>query len=136
MKKIITILMMAIIFSSGLWAQAEKTLVKLVKLDGYTALATVLSGDVSVSEWDKDFIRVTTHVELENSNNVILERLVSVGRYEFEVKEEAGEMVIHMPKIVKPVNLKGNLLIEKFSYEINVPRKTSVRTEQPVLEGI
>jgi hypothetical protein len=117
-------------------AQAEKTLVQSINLNGYVAVATVLNGDVEVTEWDKDYIRITSSIELENSTEVILERLVSVGRYALESADEDGEVIIRMPKAAKTVNLRGQELIEKYSFQISVPKNISVRTEIPASDGI
>ena len=130
------ILFVAMFFSLSLMAQAEKTLVQSINLNGYVAVATVLNGDVEVTEWDKDYIRITSSIELENSTEVILERLVSVGRYALESADEDGEVIIRMPKAAKTVNLRGQELIEKYSFQISVPKNISVRTEIPASDGI
>jgi hypothetical protein len=136
MKNLITIILISFFLAFQANAQAEKTLVKSVDLNGNIAVAAVFSGNTVVNEWDKDFVRVTTRIELTNSNSSILERLVSAGRYEVKVDEKNGEVLLSMPKVLKPVNLQGNNLIEKFSYEVMIPKRTSIRIEQPVSEGI
>lgn len=136
MKKSILLIILCSFITLQLIAQAEKTLVKSVDLNGNMAVAAVLSGNTTVNEWDKDFIRITTRIELTNSNVSILERLVSVGRYEITVIENGGEMTLAMPKAATAVNLKGTVLVEKFSYEITVPKKVSIRVETPETEGI
>jgi hypothetical protein len=135
MKKIY-ILFMSMFLSLGLIAQAEKTVVQSINLNGYVAVATVLNGDVQVSEWDKDYIRITTNIELENSTEVILERLVSLGRYALESAVVDGEIIIQMPKASKSVNLRGQTLIENYRFEISIPKNISVRTATPASEGI
>ena len=136
MKNLITIILISFFLAFQANAQAEKTLVKSVDLNGNIAVAAVFAGNTVVNEWDKDFVRVTTRIELTNSNSSILERLVSAGRYEVKVDEKNGEILLSMPKVLKPVNLQGNNLIEKFSYEVMIPKRTSIRIEQPVSEGI
>lgn len=136
MKNLITIILISFFLAFQANAQAEKTLVKSVDLNGNIAVAAVFSGNTVVNEWDKDFVRVTTRIELTNSNSSILERLVSAGRYEVKVDEKNGEVLLSMPKVLKPVNLQGNNLIEKFSCEVMIPKRTSIRIEQPVSEGI
>jgi len=136
MKKIFTLLIIALIFNFQLAAQAEKTLVKSVELDGNVAIATILGGNVNVTEWEKDFIRVKSRIGIENSSTAILERLVAIGRYELKVEEKNGELILLMPKTSKPINLKGSTLLEQFDFEISVPKHVSIRTINTSTEGI
>jgi len=136
MRNLITIICISFSLAFQANAQAEKTLVKSVDLNGHSAVLAVFGGKTTVHEWDKDFVRVTTRIELTNSSSSILERLVSAGRYEVKVDEKNGEVLLSMPKVMKTVNLQGNNLVEKFSYEVMVPKKISIRIEQPISEGI
>lgn len=135
MKKLYT-LCIFLCFGFSLMAQAEKTLVQSINLHGHVAVATILNGQVEVTEWDKDYIRITTNIEVENASETILERLVAVGRYAMQNEVEEGELIISMPKAMKSVNLRGQTLIEKYKFQISIPKNISVRTEMPASKGI
>lgn len=136
MKQFIILTLALSFFCLKLHAQAEKTLVKSVDLNGNIAITAALNGHTTISEWDKDFIRITTHVKLTNSNESILERLVSVGRYEISLDEVDGVMTLTMPKASTAVVLKGTSLVEQYSFEITVPKKISIKIDAPASEGI
>ncbi len=126
----------AFLWSFALMAQAEKTLVQSIDLEGHVALAAVFNGEIEVVEWDKNYVRVTTQIKVENSNEMILGKLVSVGRYEIDATEEAGELILTMPKAAKTVNLRGEALMEGYKIQLNVPKSVSVRTAAPAGAGI
>lgn len=126
MKRFIFSLLMVFAAAMTAWAQSSKTLVKSVSLDGNTHVIAALPGAVSVSKWDSDFMRITVVVEVANSTEDILKRLVEVGRYEIQVTEQNGSLLLNMPKIQTPVSIKGTALVEKIRYEISAPQKVHV----------
>jgi hypothetical protein len=132
---IFTLIFTAFLSATG-FAQAEKMLVKSIDLNGNSSLTAILNGAVSVSEWDKDYIRVTTKIELLNFNNSILDKLVTAGRYEIELKNDNGTLSLTMPKTQKDVLIKGILLEEHLSYEISIPKNLEIKTEQILAEGL
>ncbi len=136
MKTIITLIVLAFAFVTTTQAQVEKVLVKSVALDGNSLAVVNLPGEVSVLEWDKDYIRVTATVNVLNFDDNIAKRLVVVGRYELKTETVEGQLVITMPKISNLVTIKGTLLQETFSFEVQSPKgyqvivKTSAQAEE------
>ncbi len=127
MKKIFTLLVLVLALNNSVNAQVGKTLVKSLAVEtttSYTTKAVVdLLGDVTVSEWDKNFIRITTHVEVLNMNENIVKQLIMVGRYTLEsnINEETQTLYVTMPNIANMVTVKGVELSEVLSFEVNVP---------------
>ena len=136
MKNLLIIFIICSFFNLGLHAQAEKTIVKSVDLKGNVAVAALFTENATISEWDKDFVRITVKINLSNASESILDRLVLVGRYEILALAEDGEMKLFMPKVDTKVFLKGVELDERFSYEIFVPKKVSIRLDALSVVGI
>lgn len=113
-------------------AQASKTLVKSVALTGAQDVVINLPGVVEQSEWDNDFIRVTTYLTVENMNENIVKQLVLVGRYNLETNldEATGTLVITMPKIANQVRVKGMALVETLHFEVQAPAGYQVAIKQ------
>ena len=107
MKQFIILTLALSFFCLKLHAQAEKTLVKSVDLNGNIAITAALNGHTTISEWDKDFIRITTHVKLTNSNESILERLVSVGRYEISLDEVVSAKLVLTDDLIRASLAQG-----------------------------
>lgn len=137
MKTIITLIVLAFAFVTTTQAQVEKVLVKSVALDGNSLAVVNLPGDVSVLEWDKDYIRVTATVNVLNFDDNIAKRLVVVGRYELKTETVEGQLVITMPKVSNLVTIKGILLQENFSFEVQSPKgyQVIVKTTAQAEEG-
>jgi hypothetical protein len=127
MKNLITLLILVFAIATNLQAQAEKTLVKSIALEGTTAATVTLPGEVTTSEWDKDFIRVTATINVLNFDENITKRLVIVGRYELKTALKDGKMTIEMPKVSNLVTIRGTQLQETFSFELNVPKNYNVQ---------
>ncbi|MDC0230501.1 hypothetical protein OAK19_00910 [Aureispira] len=127
MKKLFTLLILIFVFTNYGNAQVGKTLVKSFAVEtttSYTTKAVVdFLGDVTVSEWDKNFIRITTYVEVLNMNENIVKQLVMVGRYTLEsnINEETQTLYVTMPNITNLVTVKGVELSEVLSFEVTVP---------------
>ncbi len=104
-------------------AQASKTLVKSLALTGTQEMVIDLPGLVENSEWDNDFVRITTYLTVENMNENIVKQLVLVGRYnmETELDETTGTIIVHMPKINNQVRVKGTALVETLRFEVQAP---------------
>lgn len=131
MKNLIIFLSLVLGLTTSLNAQVEKTLVKSVALTASTSAIVTLPGDVSVNTWDNDFIRVTTYLKVDNMNESIVKQLVMVGRYTLSSDLDAtnGTLMIKMPKIANQVTVKGVLLTEQLSFEINAPEGYQVTVE-------
>ena len=125
MKIFIALFTLIFSFSIGASAQAEKTLVKSLPIETST-IALSLPGKVTISEWDKDFARLTTSVQLKNFNETILKRLTEVGRYELISNTENGQLLLTMPKVAKQVTIKEVKLKEVFEFTIMVPKGVTV----------
>ncbi|MBL4649493.1 MAG: hypothetical protein JKY03_07145 [Aureispira sp.] len=110
-------------FTTTINAQVDKVLVKSVALTASNSAMISLPGEVSLSTWDNDFIRVTTYLKVGNMNENIVKQLVMVGRYTLTTKLDAvtGTLTILMPKVANQVTVKGILLAEHLSFEISVP---------------
>lgn len=122
MKNLVTLLILVLGFTMTVNAQVEKTLVKSIALSSSTAVVT-LPGTVDVMEWDKDFIRVTTYLTVENMNENIAKQLVIVGRYNLtaDIDEATQTLMIAMPNIANQVTVKGVQLVEQLKFEVNAP---------------
>ena len=105
MKQILFTLTM-LVLSTSIFAQAEKTLLKSVLINTGTA-SIELPGEVSVSTWDKPYIRVTATIKTTNFTEEVLKRIVSAGRYDIQGIQENGLTIINMPKLVNQVTIGG-----------------------------
>jgi hypothetical protein len=124
MKKLLTVLVLVFGLTTIINAQTVKTLTKSVALNQTQKAYAVLPGEVAVSEWNENFIRVTTTVKVENMSDNIVKRLIMVGRYGLETKEDkSGDMmIIKMPKVAHHVTVQGVELDESYSFEIYCPK--------------
>lgn len=131
MKNLIILLSLVLGFATTMNAQAEKTLVKSVALTASNSAIVSLPGEMNLKTWDNDFIRVTTYLQVDNMNENIVKQLVMVGRYTLSTKldEATGTLTITMPKVANQVTVKGVLLAERLSFEINAPEGYQVIIE-------
>jgi hypothetical protein len=133
MKNLIILLSLVLGFATTINAQAEKTLVKSVALTASNSAIVNLPGEMSLVAWDNDndFIRVTTYLKVDNMNENIVKQLVMVGRYTLSTSldEATGTLRITMPKVANQVTVKGILLSENLSFEINAPEGYEVIIE-------
>jgi len=131
MKNLIIFLSLVLGFATTQNAQAKKTLEKSVELTASTSAIVNLPGEVSLNAWENDFIRVTTYLRVDNMNENIVKQLVMVGRYTLSTDLDAGNgtLIITMPKVANQVTVKGVLLSEQLSFEINAPEGYQVIIE-------
>jgi len=124
MKKIFTLLVLVCGLTVAMKAQTEKTLTKRVDLNKTHTAYVMLAGNVDVTEWEEDYVRLTTTITVENMNEGVVERLILVGRYNVQTKADkyGKRMVIEMPNIANFVAVKGVDLVESYSFEINAPK--------------
>ncbi len=125
MKNFIATIALFFFFVATSFGQAEQTITKSLVAEASTAVLQ-LSGKVETSTWDKDFIRITATVKVTNSSDDILKKLILVGRYEIQVQNNNGEMIISMPKLEQTVVVKGVELAEIISYEVQIPSHLQV----------
>ena len=122
MKGVITMIVF-VLSVFNLFAQTEKEVTKSVALNQTEVAYLMLPGDVKVTEWDKPFIRVTTTIAVANMTDQIVERLIMVGRYSLESKEDktGRMMVVKMPKVDHYVAVQGVNLVESYSFDVQAP---------------
>lgn len=123
MKTLFTLLVLVLAFATTN-AQTEKTLTKSLAVNETHTAFVMLPGDVEVAEWNEDYIRVTTTINVANMSENIVKRLVVVGRYSIESKEDkfGKMMVIKMPKVAHYVAVQGVDLVESYNFEIQAPK--------------
>jgi recombinational DNA repair protein RecT len=109
-----------LVLSTSIFAQAEKTLLKSVLINTGTA-SIELPGEVSVSTWDKPYIRVTATIKTTNFTEEVLKRIVSAGRYDIQGIQENGLTIINMPKLGNQVTIGGVKMVEIFKFEVQIP---------------
>jgi hypothetical protein len=126
MRKLYTLFFFFVVLGSN--AQSEKSFVKSILAES-NRVVLQLSGASEFSEWDEDFIRITTTVQLTNFNDDILKRLFSVGRYSLVSVSKQGALYLTMPKVLRPVSIKGVALNELLRHEVFVPKATKVKIE-------
>lgn len=131
MKNLIILLSLVLAFATTINAQVEKTLVKSVALTASNSAVVSLPGTVSLNVWDNDFIRITTYLKVDNMNENIVKQLVMVGRYTLSTDVDAtnGTLVIKMPNVIHQVTVKGTLLSEQLTFEVNAPEGYQVIIE-------
>jgi|GEM_PF-1150007 len=124
MKNLFTLLVLVLTVVATTQAQTEKTLTKSVDLAATHTTYVMLPGDVAVNEWDEDYLRVTTTVNVVNMNDNIVKRLVMVGRYTIETKSDkyGKMMILRMPNVKNFVTVRGVDLKENYSFEIDAPK--------------
>lgn len=125
MKKLLFILIFSVIFLPISFTQGQKALIKSFPTDS-EELVVDMVGRVLVNEWDEDYIRVVSNIEINNFSEKVLMRLLMVGRYSITSETVDGSMIITMPKIAHQVSINGEVLKEILEYQFFVPRGTKV----------
>jgi hypothetical protein len=108
------------------FAQSEKTLVKSIVVESSVAVFD-LPGEVAVSTWDNDYIRVSATISMPNNDENFLKRLIALGRYDIVNLTENGNMVIKMPKTHNKITVKGVEMTEVFKFQISVPKSLIIK---------
>lgn len=125
MKKMLFILIFSVILLPIAFPQGQKALIKSFQTDS-EELVVDMVGRVLVNEWEEDYIRVVSNIEINNFSEQILMRLLMVGRYSITSEMVDGALVIKMPRIAHQVSINGEVLKEVLEYQIFVPRGTKV----------
>lgn len=104
--------------------QVTKVLSKSIDLATTHTTYLMLPGPVTTTEWEEDYLRVTTTIEVENLTESMVKRLMVVGRYSLEKKtDKYGKMlVLSMPNAANIIIIKGTNLVERYKFEVNVPK--------------
>ena len=127
MKPLFTLLILILCFNLTTYAQVDKTLVKSIATETTTSstdnAVILLPGKVVVSEWDNNFIRITTNLKVANMSENIVKQLIMVGRYSIvsKINDENNTLAVYMPKMANTVTVKGIELSEIVNFEISVP---------------
>ena len=131
MKTLLTLLVL-VLAATTTFAQTEKTLTKSLALNETHTAFVMLPGDVSLTTWDENFLRVTTTIQVANMSENIVKRLVVVGRYSIETKEDkfGKMMVIKMPKVAHYVAVQGVDLVESYDFKIQAPKGYKVAVKE------
>ena len=129
MKALITFFAFVAVFMSNVCAQSQRQIVKTLDLKGQTLVAS-FHGAVKVVESETEFVRITATIDVANFSDDILKKLVEVGRYDIKTTTSTdGKTILSMPAIEKRVIIKGVDLVERMSYEIQVPKGTNISVE-------
>ncbi|MCP4440353.1 MAG: hypothetical protein GY810_15515 [Aureispira sp.] len=130
MKNLITLLVLVLGIATQMAAQSEKTLVKSIALEDANNVVLALNGEIETSEWDKEYVRIETKINVENFDENILKRLVLVGRYNIETTNVDGKIVVEMPSVANFVTVKGVDLQEQLTFQVFVPKGAQVELPQ------
>lgn len=128
MKTLLTLFIFTYCFVATTSAQVEKELVKSIAVETTTgsAMGAVISlpGKAVVTEWDNNYIRITTTIKVDNMNEAIVKQLLSVGRYTVEgrLDEKTQVLTVNMPKMAYLVTVKGVDVKEVLTFQISIPR--------------
>lgn len=107
----------------------EKTLVKTFNIKDNTFIILNFDGNIEVKEWAETTVRVHANVALVNGNINMLKYLVAEGRYNLSLENINSGVQIHSPNRNQDVviNKLGDILNEKVTYTVFVPRGVEVK---------
>ena len=107
----------------------EKTLVKTFNIKDNTFIILNFDGNIEVKEWAETTVRVHANVALVNGNVNMLKYLVSEGRYNLSLENINSGVQISSPGRNQDVviNKSGDILNEKITYTVFVPRGVKVK---------
>lgn len=122
MKYIYTIIITLLLLTFAQFMDAQRSIVKSINLEGTQNVTLAMGGELSATEWDRDYIRITARIKLSNSTDDILKRLIRLGRYGIESKIKEGTLWLSMPKLERIVIIENQHLEEILSYEVQLPK--------------
>lgn len=127
--RILVSILASLLLSTMSFAQldAQKTLVKSFNLKGNDVVVLDIPGDIKVTEWDNDIMRIQIKVALSGGSKTMLKSLVRVGRYNLRSKTNEEGFYVYAPDLQKQIKLKSGELKEIISYEVFVPRNVIVK---------
>lgn len=126
MKNILLTLIFSMVLMPISFTQGQKVLIKSFSADSKELVVDFTAGRVLVNQWDEDYIRVMSSIEINNFSEQVLMRLLMLGRYSITSETVDGVMLIKMPRLGNQVSVKGEVLEEVIEYQIFVPRGTKV----------
>ena len=143
MKTLFTLLFLILCLNLNLHAQVEKTLIKSIATETTTSstdnAVIVLPGKVVLTEWDNQFIRITTNLKVANMSENIVKQLIMVGRYTIvgKINDDNNMLTIFMPKMANTVTVKGVELSELVEFEISAPKgyKIEIKSTENDIAG-
>lgn len=124
MKNLFIVLLFVIggiVTTSG---QVIKVLSRSIDLENTHTMYVMLPGAVTTTEWEEDYLRVTTTIQVDNITESVVKRLMVIGRYNLETKTDKykNRMVLTMPNAANYISIKGVGLVEEYKFEVNVPK--------------
>ena len=120
MKHLLLVFLLAVWCFPLLAQHSERTLVKSFNPNGNNHLLIDLPGELSVSPWNENFVRVQFTIQLENGSDAILKGLLVAGRY--HLAGETGDAFrVHAPGLARTLPQRSHPLLEKFSVEVFAP---------------
>lgn len=126
-------LLISCLIGVNLYGQVQKTLVKSIATATKTSSSQQafikLPGKSVISLWNEDFIRITTHIKVDNMSESIVKQLLMVGRYTISSKlnEDNQTLLVFMPKMANKITVKGSQLSEELAFEISIPKGYSIQ---------
>jgi hypothetical protein len=129
MKNLIWFLSFLII-SNFAFCQSEKTLVSNFNIE-VGELYLLVDGERKINYWDSDKVKIIFSIETNQSKEV-LNVLTNSGRYTLENYDKSGIKVVTMPNIQKEIIIRGSKIVEKFSFEIFLPRHVKMLEMLPL----
>lgn len=125
------IIILAILAIGTLSAQqtVEKTLVKPVNLLGNNEVDVLLNGEVSIKKWSSDHAKIEMSIKAYGVNSQVLKSLVAAGRYNINVENKDGKIILSTPNLEKALKVKGNSLKDEVTFILYVPSTCIVNTD-------
>ena len=82
-----------------------------------------LEGDLDVTYWDKDYVKIEIQIKSDNGNASILRYLNSLGRYLVDYSSDKyATTMISMPNLPKRVTVNGKKYCEELTFKVYVPQ--------------
>ena len=109
--------------------QAEKTLVKSFNLKGHNVVLMDVEGNVQVTTWKQEQMRIQMTITLQQGTETILKSLVTAGRYNLESAETEGNFVVSAPGLEKQIKMSnGQTLGETVTFMVFMPENVLVKS--------
>ncbi|HEB62532.1 MAG TPA: hypothetical protein ENI82_05205 [Bacteroidetes bacterium] len=125
-KTILTVLPLMLVTGLVFGQQVERTLVKAFNLQGNQYVALDLDGQIEVSTWSNDIMRIQMEISFEGTNAMLKSRIKS-GRYRLYSKVEDSKFLVFIPGV------KRKALKEKIVYKVFVPESVQVEVKNEAM---
>lgn len=130
MKNIYIIIIICLSLALAQTSLAQRSIVKSIDLEGLYELTLAAKGNLTATEWDRDYARITVKIELTNSTDDILKRLIRLGRYGIQSTTKNGALWLSIPKLEQVITIENQKLEEILSYEIQLPKGVTLNQEE------